>query len=85
VRHPLAVDVVRDAHLDGLERVEDVELGEEDLGEAVEPHRLAQHHRVEPAGAAAALRVDAVLVAPVDEPSPTSSVSSVGNGPEPTA
>ena len=67
VAHALAVDLVCDAHLDRGERIEDVELRDEDLREAVEPRRLAQHDCVEPAGTPTALGVHAVLVATVDE------------------
>src|SRR4029453_8602609 len=62
-----AVGLVGDAHLDGGEGVEDVELGDGQLGQRVEPDRVAQHHGVEPTGPAAAPGVGAVLVAPVDQ------------------
>ncbi len=64
VRHvleALAAEVVGDAHAQALEAVEHVELRDRQLRERVEPHRLAQHHQIEPARAAAASRVGAVL------------------------
>ena len=51
----------------GVEPVEHVELGERELGEAVDAHRLAQHHAVEPAGAAATAGDGAELPADVDQ------------------
>src|SRR5205823_8901267 len=44
-----------------------VELRQRDLGEAVEPDRVPQHHGVEPAGAPASTGVGAELVASLDE------------------
>ena len=67
VGEPLAVGLVGHAHLDRVEGVEHVELGQGHLGQRVEPDRLAHHDGVEPAGAAAAPGVDPVLVAPVDQ------------------
>ena len=62
-----AVGLVGHAHLDGLEGVEDVELGERHLGQRVEAHGLAQHDGVEPPTAPLAPGVGAELVAPLDE------------------
>ena len=62
-----AVDVVGHAHLQRVERVEDVELGDGDLRHRVQPDGVAQHHCVEPAGATATFGVDAVLVAQVHD------------------
>src|SRR5262245_65950040 len=59
--------LVGDADLYGLERVEDVELRDRQLAEAVEADRMAEHHRVEPAGAPAPTRVRPELVAPLDQ------------------
>ena len=67
VGEPLAVGLVGHAHLDRVEGVEHVELGQGHLGQRVEPHRLAHHHRVEPARPAPAAGVDPVLVAPLDQ------------------
>ena len=50
------------------EAVEHVELGERDLGQRVEAHRVAQHHAVEPAGASAPAGDGAELVTDVDQP-----------------
>ena len=50
-----------------VEAVEHVELGEGELGEAVEADGVAEHHAVEPAGAAAAAGDGAVLAADVDQ------------------
>src|SRR5579875_2254509 len=63
----LLAAAVGDAHLERRQRVEHVELGERHLGERVEPRRLADHHRVEPAGPPPAARVGAELAAPLDE------------------
>src|SRR5262245_57637165 len=52
-----AVDVVGDAHLDRLQRVEDIELRDRQLGQRVEADRVPQHHRVEPTGTPPAPRV----------------------------
>src|SRR5690349_1524558 len=43
---PLAVDLVGDAHLERVQGVEDVELGEGELREGVQAYGVAQHHRV---------------------------------------
>ena len=67
VRVADAVGLVGHADLDGLEGVEDVELGQCHLGEGVEAHRLAQHDGVEPAAAAAAAGVGPELVPPLDQ------------------
>ena len=67
VLEALAVRLVGDADLDGLERVEDVELCEGDLRERVEPDGLARHHGVEPPAPAAASGVGPELVAALDE------------------
>ena len=58
-----AVDVVRHADLHRLEGVEDVELGERDLRERVEPHRLTHHRHVEPPAPATPAGVGAELPA----------------------
>ena len=65
-----AVESVAGADLDRVEPVEDVELGQRELAEAVEADRLAQHHAVEPAGPAATTGDGAVLPADVDEAFP---------------
>ena len=67
-RQRRAVDPVVGAHLDGVEPVEHVELGDGQLGQAVEPHGVAQHHAVEPAGPAATAGDRAELAADLDEP-----------------
>ena len=70
VRHvvvALAVDLVGHAHLHRVERVEEVELGQGELGEAVQSDGLAHHHGVEPSDAAPATCVGAVLAAALDE------------------
>ena len=61
------VALVGDAHLELGERFEHVELGDRDLGAGVEPHRVLEHHEVEPARTTAATGVGAELVAAVDE------------------
>ena len=58
-----SVDVVRDAHGDLLDAGENVELGEHEVGEAVDARRVARDHRVVPTAAARAPRGGAVLVA----------------------
>ena len=63
----LAVGLVGHAHLDGVEAVEHVELGEGHLGQGVEPDGLAHHDGVEPARPPASAGVDPVLVTPVDQ------------------
>ena len=65
-----AVGLVGHAHLDRLERVEDVELGQGHLGQRVEAHRLAEHDSVEPSAPAFAPRIGAELVAPLHEQIP---------------
>src|SRR5690606_14392750 len=40
---------VGDRHLDGVERREDVELGQEEPGERVDARRITQRHQVQPA------------------------------------
>ena len=50
-----------------LEAVEHVELGEGELGEAVQPGGVAQHHAVEPPGTAPAPGDRPELAADVDE------------------
>ena len=67
VGEALAVGLVGHAHLDRVEGVQHVELGQGHLGQRVEPDRLAHHHRVEPPRTAPPLGVDPVLVAPVDQ------------------
>ena len=82
---PPAVDLVGDAQLDRLDARQDVELVEHDAADAVDGDRVAQRHRVEPAdaprpaGRRCRTRGRARAI-----PSPISSWSSVGNGPEPT-
>ena len=80
----LAVEPVAGADPEGLEAVEDVELGE---GNAVDPggaDRLAHQGGVEPAAAALAAGHHAELAPALPMSSPVSSWSSVGNGPSPT-
>ena len=60
---PLAVDLVRHADRDPLPAGEHVELGEEEVGEAVDPGRVAGDDRVEPAAAAVTAGGDAALAA----------------------
>ena len=67
VRVADAVGLVGDAHLDRLEGVEDVELGQRHLGQRIQAHGLAEHHGVEPAAAPLAPGVGAELVAPLDK------------------
>src|SRR5690606_41434351 len=55
------VDLVRHAHRDAFEAGEHVELGEEEVGEAVDACRVAGHDRVEPAATAWSSGRDAVL------------------------
>ena len=62
-----AVEAITGADLDRVEAVEDVELGERQLGQAVEANRLTQHHAVEPPCPAAASGDRAELLADVDE------------------
>ena len=50
----LAVQAIAGAHLELVEAVEHVELGQRDAGDAAGPYRLAHHHGVEPAAAALA-------------------------------
>ena len=79
-----AVVVVGHADLEGLEGVEDVELGDGDLRQGVEPHGLADHHRIEPPGTPAPPRVGAELAAPLDQ-HVAKAVGQLGrNGPAPT-
>src|SRR5579862_675277 len=66
-RVPLAALLVRDADPEGLEGVEHVELRERDLGQRIQPHGLARHHRVEPPGASPPARDGPELVATLDE------------------
>src|SRR5579875_987744 len=64
---PLASGLVGHAHLDRVEGVEDVELGEGDLRQRIEAHGLAEHDAVEPAAASAPAGVGAVLVTALDQ------------------
>ena len=62
------VEPVARAHLDVVEAVEDVELGEGELGEAVQPGGVAEHHAVEPSGPPPPPGDRAELASDVDEP-----------------
>ncbi len=59
----LAVDLVRHADRDLLPAGEDVELGEEEVRQAVHPGRVAGDHRVEPAAAPVTAGGDTALAA----------------------
>ena len=68
-----------------LEPGQDVELGDEQLGQPVHARRVPPEHRVEPAAAALATgRRSRTRCPRSPSRSPTSSTSSVGNGPAPT-
>ena len=84
VGEALASGLVGDADLHRLEGVEHVQLGEGDLRERVQPHRLAGHDRVEPAAAAAPAGVGAELVAPLDQQVAHVVVELGREGPAPT-
>src|SRR5690606_17448079 len=58
-----AVDLVRHAHRDLLPAGEDVQLGQEEVGEAVDAGGVAGDHRVEPAAAPVAAGGDTALAA----------------------
>jgi len=58
---------VADADFDGLERGEDVELGDCYLGQGVQSHSVIQKHQVQPSGPAPAPGVRPVFMAQVDE------------------
>ena len=78
VAHPAGL--VTDADLDLVETVEDVEFGERDLGERVQPRRLAGHDGVEPADASTATGVGPELVPALDERLPDLAVDFRGEG-----
>ena len=59
----VAVVLVAGADRDAIERVEHVELRHRDVGQSVDPRRVAHHDGVEPAAAARAARRRAELVA----------------------
>src|ERR1700759_5276568 len=59
----LAVQSIADADLDGVEAVENIELGQRQAVDAAGPHRLAHQHGVEPAAAPLAPGVDAEFLA----------------------
>ena len=61
------VALVGDAHLELGERLEHVELGDRHLGERVEPHRVLEHHEIEPTRATTPTGVGAELVTALDE------------------
>ena len=61
---------VGDADLELVQRGEDVELRDCELGAPVEPHRVSEHHGVEPAGATAPPGVGPELGTAVDEEIP---------------
>src|SRR5471032_3179228 len=61
----LAVELVGDADLDLLLAVEHVELGQRNAVDAVQLHRLAHHHRIEPAAAPRPAGVGAELLAAI--------------------
>ena len=63
----LAIEAVARADLDLVEAIEDVELGERQLGEAVQPNRLTQHHTIEPTGPPTPPGDRAELLADIDE------------------
>src|SRR5690606_36042288 len=65
---PDAVDVVGDAHRDLLEAGEHVELGEHEVGEAVDATGVAGDDGVVPAAAAGPAGGDAVLAAGLAQP-----------------
>ncbi len=67
VFEPLTVELVGDAHLHRVERVEHVELGDADLRQRVEADRVPHHHRIEPAGPATPTGVGAVFAADLDD------------------
>ena len=82
---PPAVDLVRHAQRDRREPGQDVDLVEHDAAHRVDGDRVADRHGVEPADAP---RAGPWWSPPRGRargcPAPISSVSSVGNGPEPT-
>ena len=80
---PPPVELVGDAQLDRLDPGQDVELVEHDAAHAVDGHRVAQRHGVEPADPARAPGHGPELAPPSAIPAPISSWSSVGYGPEP--
>ena len=63
----LTVEAIADTHLDLVETVEHVELGQRDAADAVDLHRLAHHHRVEPAAAAGPAGHRSEFLAPLAE------------------
>ena len=63
----LAIEFVGDAHLDLIEFIEHVELGDRQAIEAVHLHRIAANHAVKPAAATATAGGGAVFPAPVAE------------------
>ena len=91
----LSVDLVGDAHLDLVERVQDVELRDGELRQGVEAHGVPEHRRrrTSPAGGCGRCwcrtrgRVDDVVAASsrrrIALPD-LAGMSSVGNGPAPT-
>src|SRR5215469_185546 len=60
---PLAVHVIGDADRDLVEAGQHVELGDEQVGDAVHPGGVPRDHRVEPAGAPGSARGHAELTA----------------------
>ena len=62
-----AVDLVPGADPHDVEVVEDVELRDGEFGQRVEPHGVAQHDGVEPAGPATTAGVGAELAADGDD------------------
>ena len=67
VLDPLAIEFVGHAHLDLIELIEHIELGDRQAVEAVDLHRVAADHAVEPAAAPASAGGGAVFAAAVTE------------------
>ena len=63
----LAIEFVGNTHLDLVELIEHVELGDRQAIEAVHLHRITANHTVKPAATAAPARGGAVFTAPVAE------------------
>src|SRR5262249_57854003 len=66
IKHFLA-EAIAGADLDLLEAVEHIELGERDAVDARGLHRLAHHHRIEPAAAPLPARHHAEFLAALSE------------------